>query len=62
MKWMEVFLFKKKIFQKAKKIVKKYFSNLLFHSYNSAALFRGKILKMNIVELGLFNLDMGIQI
>ncbi|WP_038815947.1 alanine racemase [Campylobacter jejuni] len=53
------FFVQKENFQKAKKIVKKYFSNLLFHSHNSAALLRGEIPEDECCRVGLVQFGYG---
>ena len=53
------FFVQKENFQKAKKMVKKYFPNLLFHSHNSAALFRGKIPEDEYCRIGLVQFGYG---
>ncbi|HDZ4975629.1 TPA: alanine racemase [Campylobacter jejuni] len=53
------FFVQKENFQKAKKIVKKYFSNLLFHSHNSAALLRGNIPEDEYCRIGLVQFGYG---
>lgn len=53
------FFIQKENFQQAKKIAKKYFSNLLFHSYNSAALLREEIPKDEYCRVGLIQFGYG---
>ncbi|MBM0637011.1 alanine racemase [Campylobacter sp. VicNov18] len=53
------FFVQKEGFEKAKKIAKKYYPDLLTHSYNSAALFRGKIPEDEYCRIGLVQFGYG---
>ncbi|MFQ6342022.1 alanine racemase [Campylobacter sp. VTCC 70190] len=53
------FFIQRENFQKAKELAKKYHSNLLFHSYNSAALFRAKLPDDEYCRVGLIQFGYG---